>query len=185
MGAALAIAGHVTKMGDDAEIQMDKDSALAHDRMVVERNFHSQAINGDEASPDGQQTEENKPDLTDEKGANHILGGDATGGGHRSGTGKPGKSEFPKDWSDEKIKGEVSDVATDPQSTHTQQGARTKSEGTIQGIDITVIHDGERIITAFPTNTPRNPQAVPGTPSSTPGGQPSAPENQSDKQDNQ
>jgi hypothetical protein len=33
----------------------------------------------------------------------HILDGDRQGGGHRHGTGQPGKSEFPPDWSDDKI----------------------------------------------------------------------------------
>jgi hypothetical protein len=32
----------------------------------------------------------------------HVLEGDSTGGGHRHGTGKPGKTEFPAGWNDEK-----------------------------------------------------------------------------------
>jgi hypothetical protein len=83
-------------------------------------------------------------------------------GGHRAGTGKPGKSEFPSSWSNDKIKGEVSDVATGPGSVRTpQQGGRTKVQGTRDGVDITVIVEpgskGGRIVTGFPTNTPRNP----------------------------
>jgi len=35
---------------------------------------------------------------------------------HRFGAGKPGKTEFPANWSDQKILHEISDVATDPKS---------------------------------------------------------------------
>jgi hypothetical protein len=41
----------------------------------------------------------------------HILDGDATGGGHRPGTGKPGKTEFPAGWDDGKIIDTLLDVA--------------------------------------------------------------------------
>lgn len=120
-------------------------------------------------------TPKNPVDLTDPQARKHILDGDETGGGHRHGTGKPGKSEFPKDWSDAKILHEISDVATDPNSTWTQQtgspGAkftksgkpvRWKVEGTRDGVDITVIVEpnGKGIITGFPTNTPPNPPAA-------------------------
>lgn len=97
------------------------------------------------------------PDLTDDRGRGHILDGDETGGGHRAGTNAPGKSEFPEDWTDEEILGQISDVATAPDSTRTQQGTRTVSEGTRNGVDIRTVDDGRRIITGYPTNTPRNP----------------------------
>jgi hypothetical protein len=96
-------------------------------------------------------------DLTDQTAKEHILDGDNTGGGHWAGTGRPGKSEFPGDWSDEKVLGEVSDVATDPASTRVTQGSRTVSTGTRGGIDIRTVDDGRRIITGYPTNVPRNP----------------------------
>jgi RHS repeat-associated protein len=98
-----------------------------------------------------------KPDITDDKCKQHVLEGDATGGGHRAGTGIPGKSEFPSSWSDDKILGEISDVATDPSSSRTTQGNRTISEGTRDGVDIKTVDDGQRIITGYPTNLPRNP----------------------------
>src|SRR5437763_2049130 len=41
----------------------------------------------------------------------HILDGDADGsGGHRHGTGNPGKTEFPASWDDKKIIDTVADV---------------------------------------------------------------------------
>ncbi|XLV71206.1 hypothetical protein ACKZDW_00040 (plasmid) [Ralstonia syzygii subsp. celebesensis] len=56
----------------------------------------------------------------------------------------------------------MSDVATDPSSVRTpQSNGRIKVQGTRDGIDITVIVEspsrGGRIVTGFPTNTPRNP----------------------------
>ena len=101
-------------------------------------------------------------DLTDAKGRRHILDGDENGGGgHRAGTGRPGKSEFPADWTDEQILHHISDIATDPGAPRVTQGnGNIKVTGTRDGIDITVILDptGSRIVTGFPTNVPRNPR---------------------------
>ncbi len=102
-------------------------------------------------------------DLTDDRAKRHILEGDAYGGGHRYGTGKPGKSEFPKSWSDEKILGEISDVATDPAADrYILPSGRTIVEGTRDGVRIRGVIEnpriGERIVTAYPINLPRNPR---------------------------
>lgn len=103
----------------------------------------SPSVNGDGTNSG------DKPNLIGEKGVEHILDGDGTGGGHRPGTGKPGKSEFPTNWSDDKIKGEISDVATDHDSTRTPgRGGRAVVQGTRDGIDITVVVEGNgRIVT--------------------------------------
>ncbi|QVL34922.1 EndoU domain-containing protein [Telmatocola sphagniphila] len=103
-----------------------------------------------------------KPSLVDPKGQKHILEGDGPGkgGGHRPGTGKPGKSEFREGWSDGKILGEVSDIATDPAIRWTRPDARGYISGTktVDGVDIKVVVDtlNGRIVTGFPTNLPRN-----------------------------
>jgi filamentous hemagglutinin len=97
--------------------------------------------------------------LIDDKTRQHILDGDKNSGGHRSGTGIPGKSEFPPDWSDDEIIGKISDIVTDPASTRSPGFKdRTVVTGTRDGIDIAVVvsRDG-KVVTAFPTNTPRNP----------------------------
>lgn len=99
-------------------------------------------------------------DLSTPQRREHILDGDASGGGHRSGTGNPGKSEFPQSWSDDKIMHEISDIATDPKSTiRSSNHGRTITEGTREEVDIKVIqeHNGE-IVTGYPTNVPRNPK---------------------------
>ena len=98
-------------------------------------------------------------DLANAQRRRHILDGDATGGGHRPGTGIPGKSEFPQGWSDDKIMHEISDIATDPNSvTRAGRGGRTITEGTRDGVNIRVVQEKNGdIVTGFPTNTPRNP----------------------------
>lgn len=93
----------------------------------------------------------------------HILDGDATGGGHGPGRGIPGKSEFPAQWCDRKVLQYISDIIKNPNSRWIQQPGRPpirwRVEGTREGVDIRVIVEpqGEGVITAFPTNRPRNP----------------------------
>ncbi len=104
----------------------------------------------------------NDSSLIDEKAKNHILDGEKRpngtySGGHRAGTNFPGKSEFPVDWPDDKILREISDVATDPTSSTVPQNGATKVNGTRDGIDIEVIIRKGRIVSGYPTNTPRNP----------------------------
>jgi hypothetical protein len=101
-------------------------------------------------------------DLFDDRAIKHILEGDATGGGHRFGTGIPGKSEFPSTWDDDKILREIADVLTDPVlnwSNPDRRGYITVS-GVRDGVEIKVVYDtiNRRIVTGYPTNTPRNPR---------------------------
>nr|WKF57909.1 hypothetical protein HUO10_002403 [Paraburkholderia busanensis] len=92
----------------------------------------------------------------------HILTGDSTGGGHQW-PGGPGKSVFPENWSASKIMNTVSDIATDPSIPETVQASgRIVKNGSRDGIDIRVVIEpaskGGGIVTAFPTNVPRNPK---------------------------
>ncbi|NCT97587.1 MAG: EndoU domain-containing protein [Comamonadaceae bacterium] len=75
----------------------------------------------------------------------------------------PGKTPFPQDWDADKVLGNVSDVANDPNSaTAPARGGRTIVRGTREGVDIEVILEsasrGGRIVTGYPTNLPRNPK---------------------------
>lgn len=91
---------------------------------------------------------------------NHILNGDATGGGHLW-PGRPGKSPFPQNWSENKIMNTVSDIATDPTIPEVvQANGRIVKTHVVEGVKIRVVLEsperGGGIVTAFPTNTPRN-----------------------------
>ncbi len=99
----------------------------------------------------------------------HILDSDHNGGGHRW-PGKPGKTPYPRSWSDEEIMETVSDIATDPSITWKQKGGRPgattyKRSGnpvrytaidTREGLNIKVIVEpgGQGIITGYPTQWP-------------------------------
>ena len=95
---------------------------------------------------------------------NHILFGNATGGGHLF-PGVNGKSSFPSSWDSNKIMHHISDVATDPRIQWQQisgiKGAkltknglsvRYQATGIREGITIKTIIEpgGEGIITGFP-----------------------------------
>lgn len=92
----------------------------------------------------------------------HILDGDATGGGHGAGRNIPGKSEFPARWSDRQVFKYISDIIKDPNSRWIRQPGRPpirwRIEGTRDGVNIRVIVEpqAQGVITAFPTNRPRN-----------------------------
>ena len=83
----------------------------------------------------------------------HILDGDGPdrGGGHRSGTGKPGKTEFPASWSDDDIIERVMQTAMRPQ-TVVQEGNNTfKAIATHEGVVVHVIINRKgNVITAYP-----------------------------------
>jgi len=101
--------------------------------------------------------------LLDQKAITHILDGDGpTSGGHRFGTGIPGKSEFPKSWSDQKIINVISDMAADPKVQWSKPDARgyATASATHEGVDVKVVYDTKngRVVTAYPTNTPKNPK---------------------------
>lgn len=84
----------------------------------------------------------------------HILDGDSTGGGHRYGTGKPGKTEFPASWDDARIVDAIVDVARRPDQKpeHQQWNDRWVARGTRDDVGIVAVlaRDG-RIWTSWPT----------------------------------
>jgi hypothetical protein len=87
--------------------------------------------------------------------AKHVLDGDADGsGGHRHGTGNPGKTEFPATWDDEKIINALVDVARRPDHPPRQQewNHRWVARGTRDDVEVVVViaPDG-RIWTGWPT----------------------------------
>lgn len=91
----------------------------------------------------------------------HILDGDDRGGGHRSGIGKPGKSEFPSAWSDDEIVRRSLKTALEPDRIATQADGRFLAFARHEGVLVKVVleQDG-RVVTAHPIDGPgviRNP----------------------------
>ena len=87
--------------------------------------------------------------------AAHILDGDSTGngGGHRHGTGRPGKTEFPASWDDQKVLDTVLDVARRPDRPPVRQewNGRWVARGTREDVEIAVVMAGDgRIWTGWP-----------------------------------
>jgi len=81
----------------------------------------------------------------------HILDGDATGGGHRYGTGSPGKTEFPASWDENNITDSILSVARSPDSAILQRNGRWKAEGVRDEVMLTVIITADgRIWSAYP-----------------------------------
>ena len=85
----------------------------------------------------------------------HILDGDADGGGggHRHGVGKPGKTEFPASWDDEKVIATVLDVARKPDKPPTNQDWNDTwlCAGTRDNVEVTaVIERSGDILTGWP-----------------------------------
>lgn len=90
----------------------------------------------------------------------HILHGNHTGGGHLYGAGKPCKSEFPKDWDINKVINTVTRQASNDNINWRQEdNGYHVSEKNHGNVRVRVVMDDDRshIITAYPTNQPRNP----------------------------
>jgi Bacterial EndoU nuclease len=85
----------------------------------------------------------------------HILDGDGPGkpgGGHRHGTGRPGKTEFPASWGDEKIVSIVTDVARNPDTVAWQNfNSRWRAAGEREGVVVTgIVRPDGNIWSAWP-----------------------------------
>ncbi len=94
----------------------------------------------------------------------HILQGDRTGGGHKFGTGKPCKSEFPKEWNSDEIIATVERIASnDNLPWSKQRNGYYTAEEMVDGVKVRVVLNGRRddVITAYPTNLERNPCPTP------------------------
>lgn len=82
----------------------------------------------------------------------HILVGSETGGGHRFGAGKPGKTEFPQSWSDDKIISTIVRIANDQTLPLRQSGRYWLRMGEVENLQIRVVLNREsgEIITGYP-----------------------------------
>jgi len=84
----------------------------------------------------------------------HILDGDANGGGgHRHGVGKPGKTEFPASWADERVIANVLDVPRRPDKPpiHQDWNNTWLCTGTRDAVDVwAVVERSGGILTGWP-----------------------------------
>lgn len=90
----------------------------------------------------------------------HILYGDARGGGHKFGVGKPCKSEFPQDWDDAEIIETVKEIAAnDNLDWRREDNGYYVTETFEERVKVRVVlgPEKENIITAYPVNVKRNP----------------------------
>ncbi len=90
----------------------------------------------------------------------HILYGDARGGGHLAGAGKPCKSEFPEDWDDAKIINEAARIAAnDNLNWRRQKNGYEAAEDFVDGVKVRVVVNARKqeVVTAYPVNVRRNP----------------------------
>ena len=94
--------------------------------------------------------------------ATHILRGDRSGGGHAPGAGVPGKTEFPRGWTDDAIVAAALSVARDPETVErSRMSGRWEAVGVRAGVRIrAVVADDGFLVTAVPLDGPgvvRNP----------------------------
>jgi hypothetical protein len=117
---------------DDRTIRPDEDHRTGTDR--PERSGWDTVDAENRPPPDAIR-------ITPER-STHILDGEPNGGGgHRHGTGKPGKTEFPASWPDEKILDKVLDAAQRPDSPPVYQhwNDRWLCVGTRDSVEVSVI----------------------------------------------
>ncbi|MEJ6395811.1 EndoU domain-containing protein [Gymnodinialimonas sp. 2305UL16-5] len=102
-----------------------------------------------------------------EERVRHTLDGDPgniRGGGHRYGTGRPRKTEFPESWTDQKILDAIRDIATgtDVALEGSREPGQVYIEGFVDGVEIRVVVSPEgHVLSAYPLEGPlvvRNPR---------------------------
>ncbi len=98
--------------------------------------------------------------VVSDKARQHILYGDASGGGHIYGANKPCKSEFPQDWDAQEIISTVEKLAAnDNLNWRREDNGYYVTEAFEDDVKIRVVlgNQQEQVITAYPLNQKRNP----------------------------
>lgn len=89
----------------------------------------------------------------------HILYGDESGGGHHHTANRPCKTEFPVSWDEDRIIETVKRLAANDNAPwRKEDNGYYVAEQMDGGVEVRVVLDeeGDDIITAYPTNLPRN-----------------------------
>lgn len=96
----------------------------------------------------------------------HVLNGDPddpSSGGHAHGRGRPGKTEFPPEWSAEDVKDAIESVAGRPRRCHAAPNGSWLATATYRNVTVTsVVQPDGRITAGWPKGGPgvhRNPSS--------------------------
>lgn len=147
----MAILGYTGLQVSDQNVSKVVDTVLEH--------AEPEATPQEDQTPQAKE-EFNRASHISEQRAQHILYGDATGGGHLYGVGKPCKSEFPKHWNEQTILKEVELIAAnDNLNWEQQRNGYYVTEQRVGTVNVRVVkaRNAEDVITAYPTNVQRNP----------------------------
>jgi hypothetical protein len=144
--------------GDDTDGEdPDDDDPDQHDGDEEDHPNRQTDTEWDNAEGDSEQLPDPNTIYTTPERQEHILDGDPNdeeSGGHRHGTGRPNKTEFPESWDDDDVVDNVEDVARNPDSPPRQlPDGKWEVRGERDGVNIRVIvtQDGS-IETAHPTS---------------------------------
>lgn len=143
----------------DKALSVTEDATIAVQEIKQKKQAEQLSQEQTDNTPEAKQDFNRASAITPERRA-HILYGDATGGGHLYGTGAPCKSEFPKTWSEDTIIKEVEVIAAnDNLNWEQQRNGYYVTEQNVGTVKLRVVkgRDNEKVITAYPTNTGRNP----------------------------
>ena len=153
-------AGHRESGADAAAERGEPTEVRSRAEYYAVRTADDMAISADEDHRTGTERPErsgwdtvdaeNRPQrdairITPER-STHILDGEPNGGGrHRHGTGKPGKTEFPASWPDEKILDTLLDVARRPDRVPRRQerNGNWVTRGTRDDVEVVAIVAGD------------------------------------------
>ncbi|MCB1783784.1 MAG: EndoU domain-containing protein [Alphaproteobacteria bacterium] len=120
----------------------------------------SGVVSDDEKAPDFSLSSSAGDPVLSQKAVQHILYGDARGGGHKYGQNAPCKSEFPASWDEVRIKATVQKLAANDNADWARQAnGYFVSEQMDSGVKVRVVLNRakDEVVTAYPVNVPRNP----------------------------
>jgi hypothetical protein len=158
-GGAVAVDGKGGSADDDVEMVDDRPSAGrpppvdtpgAEPEGLSRTDSRAALVTANTNSH--QEVGEAASDGEDEGRRGHILDGESgSRGGHRHGTGRPGKTEFPADWDDDTATDHIVDVGRKPDTVEMQDNGRWRAQGERDGVQVTaIIRPDGRIWTAWP-----------------------------------
>ena len=158
-----------TEQPDLCQVKLAEDETLPDEQQATLDALNNPEQKGGKATSDAPESNDSKAlteadidELISKERQHYILYGDGDeGGAHKHGVGEPRKSEFPEDWSDNKIFNAAIEIATDKDVQLSERGRNgfVAGQKLIDGVETRVVFNPETgyIHTAYPVNLPRNP----------------------------